>query len=108
MNERPRSIPEMRGMPPIPRDRERPYTPESYAAQYGITVEDAEELVEAYTNHRAIERAIVRMFKAEPSLKDRALFLSADDKPTDEEKRIADRLLRTLGLEPIYGAKEDA
>ncbi len=102
----PKTIQEMRGMIPAPADRERPYSAASYAAQYGITVEDAQDLIEAWSTHKQIERQIVAMFRADPELKARALMLDAEDEPSDDAKLIADRLLSRLGMQPLYGGKE--
>lgn len=100
---RPKSVPELRGMPTIPRDRERPYSPESYAAQYGIDLEEAEHLVDNSISHPQIHRQIIAMLQSDADLKERALFLSEEDEPTDDEKSQADRLLKRAGLQPIYG-----
>lgn len=107
--DKPKTIPEMRGMSMRPdarereANRERPYSPESYAAQYGITVEDAREIRERSANHRQIVRQINAMFIADPELKRRALMIE-DAKPlTEEEERLYGRMLKdglpTKGME---------
>lgn len=73
--ERPKSIQEWRGIKPPPPDREKKYSAESYAAQYGITVEDAESLREECSSHPEIERRILAMFRSDPALKRRAMML---------------------------------
>lgn len=103
-----KNIPEWRGMIEIPDDRERPYSKESYAAQYGITVEDAREFLEQCETHTQVERMIFALYKSDPELKRRAMLMDEDERePTDEEKRIANRLLRQLGLDPLYDLDED-
>ncbi len=86
MDERPRNIPEMRGVSMRPesreaeRDRERPYTAESYAAQYGITIETAREMMERSTSHRQIVRQITTLFTSDPDLRRQALFPSRSNR----------------------------
>lgn len=92
-----KSIPELRGMAPIPRDRVAPYSAESYAAQYGITVEDAEDILERCETHKQVERMILAMFKADPELKRRALALEETVDLTEEELRLAERARQYLG-----------
>lgn len=80
------SIPELRGMKPIPNERIKPYSAESYSAQYGITLEEAEVLIESHATHREIERRIYAMFVADPALKHRALFIdTAPDRRDGDE-----------------------
>ena len=76
---RPKTIQQRRGMTPPPDDRTRPYSAESYAAQYGITVEDGAELREAFGTHGEIERAIFGMYRRSPDLRDRAVFAGEHD-----------------------------
>ncbi len=98
---RPKSVPEMRGMPPIDRDRDRPFSPKSYAAQYGITVEDAEDLLAECQSHPQMHRKILALFLSDPDLKRRALMLEETSEMTAEEREGADRLLKRLGLAPL-------
>lgn len=102
-DELPRSVCEMRGMPAIDRDRERPFSPASYAAQYGITIEDAQDLVASSNSHPQIHRQILAMFKADRELKERALMLGDRRAMTDDEKRVANTLLARLGLSSLPG-----
>lgn len=73
MDERPRTITELRGMTPSPTDRTKKYSKESYAAQYGITIEEADDLIGNYSSHPEVERAIFRMYSDNPALRDRAI-----------------------------------
>lgn len=81
-DDRPRNIPEMRGVSMRPesreaeRERDRPYTTESYTAQYGITIETAREIMDRSTTHRQIVRQITTLFSNDPELKRQALFLN--------------------------------
>lgn len=92
------SIPEMRGMKPTPKNRTRKYSAASYAAQYGITVEDAEDLVNRCNDHRAVEQAIHRMLSLDPELRQKALMLDGEVEMNEEEKaryeRLAQRIMR--------------
>lgn len=67
------SIPELRGFSPIPAGRTDKYSAASYAAQYGITVEEADELVGNYGSHPEIHGAILRMYSADPARRQRAI-----------------------------------
>lgn len=102
--ERPLSIPELRGMPPIPRDREQPYSAESYAAQYGITVRGAQDLLERSTSHQQIHRQILAMFQNDPALKRRALMLETTQPLSQEEEHRYRRIL--AGGLPVKGMEE--
>ncbi len=77
-DQRPKTIPELRGFSTVPRERTRAYYPASYCVQYGIPLELAEELVEYHgcagnDSHAEIERDIVSRFARDPELKRRAL-----------------------------------
>lgn len=90
-------------MPAIAGDRERPFSAESYAAQYGITVEDAAEMLETSqrSSHPQMHRQILAMFMADPDLKHRALMLT-DALPsfaTPEEVADYERWMRDPGLQ---------
>jgi hypothetical protein len=106
VNDRPKTVPEIRGMDMSAearereRVRERPYSAASYAAQYGITVEDAEDLRDRYPNHHQIVRAITAMLAADPDLKRRALMLEGTVELTEEEQRFAGRANQHLGPKP--------
>ena len=101
-------IPELRGMPPIPEDRERLYSAASYCAQYGIPLEDAQEIVEACTSHPQAERMILALFKAKADLKKKAMLLDGDGQDLSiEEKRTANRLLRDLGMDTLYDVEDE-
>lgn len=93
MNNRPKTIPEMRGHSPIPRDRVKLYSPESYAAQYGITVDDAEEFVERSSSHREVERKIFALFREQPDVRQKALMLDEAADLTEEEEELVHRIL---------------
>jgi predicted HNH restriction endonuclease len=97
-DDRPRTIPEMRGLPAIDRDRDHPFSAKSYAAQYGITVEDAEDILQRCNSHGQVHRQIVAMFKNDAVLKRRALMLDDERNMTGEEKKTAAALLKRLGL----------
>ncbi len=71
--ERPLTVPGIRGFSPIPRERKDAYSAASYSALYGINIEDAEELIDKLGSHEAIERAIYRMFSDDDTLKWRCL-----------------------------------
>lgn len=99
-DERPRSIPEMRGMQmnaearERERNREKPYSANSYAAQYGITVEDAQELRGRFNSHPRIVREITTMFARDPELRTRALMLGDAEPLTAEEEEHLTKILR--------------
>ena len=93
------TVPEIRGIREDRRpDTERPYSAESYAAQYGIGIEDAEDLIAQAepANHGVVKRRIYRRFSLEPELRRKALMV--EDKAaialTGEE---AKRMERTVG-----------
>ncbi len=98
-DERPRSIPELRGMTmnvearERERGREKPYSAASYAAQYGIRTEDAEELRGRLRGHHEIVRHIMAMFSRDEELKRQALALDESGPLTPEED---EKLRRTL------------
>ena len=87
MTEQPKTIQGHRGIKPPPEDRTKPYSAESYSAQYGITVEDAKELRETHPTHPEIERAIFSMYRRDPGLRDRAIFRGAGDPSLSEKQR---------------------
>ncbi len=75
MEDRPRSIPELRGMerdyrPP----GEKPYSARSYAAQYGVPLDLAERVVSSCQTHGSAKHAIQSAILKDPDLKDRALL----------------------------------
>ena len=90
--ERPRTIPEIRGFAAASKERDpaKKYSPASYAARYGIPLEDAEELVEQSHAHGDVERAINRVFSADPDLKRRALNPFSEENRKNEEIRARD------------------
>ena len=97
------SIPELRGMSPDRRPNgERPYSPESYAAQYGITVEDATDLIANGKSHGEVKRQIYRMFTNDPELRQKALEPANDELPMSAEEkdryaRLVHRVLKGKG-----------
>lgn len=112
-DERPRSIPELRGMKPIDRkryvgnpDERQPFSPESYAAQYGIPVEDAEDLCKTASNHQDVERGILALYKRDPELKRRALMLDDDMGMSEEDRRVAERIAQRVGID-LSGARSE-
>jgi hypothetical protein len=80
-------------MPPVPRDRTRLYSVESYAAQYGLTLERATELRDSCSTHPEMERLIHREIGRDPALKDRILNPDGVLPPTEEELEEAERVL---------------
>lgn len=74
-------IPEKRGFvfQKTERDPAKKYTPASYAAQFGVPLEDAEELVARNATHHDVVRDINRLFSADPNLKARALNPFAEE-----------------------------
>lgn len=94
-DDRPRTIPEMRGLTKDKRpDPEKPYSKESYAAQYGIAVEDAEGLRQQYRTHGEIKRAIYSMFSRDEGLRRRALMLDDVRTTTRGEAEALEKQLR--------------
>lgn len=87
MHERPKTIPELRGMARVPTDRTKKYSVASYTAQYGITREDAEEIVALFSSHQEAERAIFRMYSENPALRDRAINWHHYEQERDDERR---------------------
>lgn len=92
-----KTIQEMRGMPPAPAERIQRYSAESYAAQYGITVEEAEEYRNQCETHQQVERMILAAFKTDPQLKAKALMLEEQVVLTEEEKALVGRARQHLG-----------
>ena len=91
------TIQEMRGMKPPDAERTKMYSADSYAAQYGITVEDATEYRERCETHQQVERMILAAFKTDPDLKTKALMLEDQVVLTEEEKRMIGRAKKHLG-----------
>lgn len=77
----------------MPRDRTKLYSAESYAAQYGITVEDAEGFVETSTTHADVERKIYAYFRAQPIMRQKALMIENVTDLTEEEEQLVKRIL---------------
>jgi hypothetical protein len=73
--ERPRGIPEHRGMPKDERPvDEKPYTADSYAAQYGISVEEAETFIaDSGKQHGDVIRRIHRLYQEHPERRREAI-----------------------------------
>ena len=90
--ERPRPIPEIRGFTPPSKKRDpaKKYSAASYAAQFGVPLEDAEELVAKFHSHAEVVRAINRLFSADPDLKRRALNPFSEENRKNEEIRSRD------------------
>lgn len=72
-----RDIPEIRGMSLEEErgDLEKHYSKASYAAQYGITLEDAEDVIATTSNHGQAKAAITKMLTTNPDMMKKALFL---------------------------------
>jgi len=85
-------------MPAIEGNRERPFSAESYAAQYGITVEDAAEMLKTCASHPQMHRQILAMFMADSDLKHRALMLTDMLPVSAEEVADYERWMQRLGL----------
>lgn len=69
------SIPELRGMPRPERSPvDKPYSVASYAAQYGITLELADEMVYRFSTHGEIVSEIKKQLLESEQLMDRALM----------------------------------
>ena len=98
--DRPRPIPEIRGFtaPSRERDPDKKYSPASYAAQYGVPLEDAEGLVGKFHSHGEIVRAINQLFSADPDLKRAALDPLADEKRKAERIRAEEEEARARGI----------
>lgn len=77
------------------RDRERPYTAESYAAQYGVTIDAAREIRDRSTTHRQIVRQITALLTNDAELKREALFIQDKAVLSDKEERLYSRTLKT-------------
>jgi hypothetical protein len=105
--ERPRSVPEIRGMKPIPPEREDSYTAGSYAAQFGIYVEDAADLIARHGKHahKAIEREILLSLARDVEERRRALLQDEALEPTETEKREAEAFMRKMGMRPPEGGE---
>lgn len=92
-----RAVQQIRGMKDAPpRDRVKPYSAESYSAQYGITVEDAEELRETCKTHAEIEKSIFSMYAKDAELKKRCLIAEENVTLTQEEMRLRDSVIEGL------------
>ena len=84
---RPKTMQEHRGIKTPPTDRTKPYSAASYAAQYGVKVEDAADLLERSGTHQQVERGIFALYKQNPRVKDRALFRAPEPGLTEAQKR---------------------
>lgn len=73
-DDRPKAIPEFRGMPPEAQGRppDRPYSAASYSAQYGVTLNEAEHLIARYassdgkTGHLQIKAEVESLLTLDP------------------------------------------
>ncbi len=83
----PRTIQEHRGITTPPAERTERYSAASYSAQYGIPVEDAEEIRESCNTHQQVERGIFALYKLKPDLKERALFREPEPELTEAQKK---------------------
>lgn len=101
MSDRPRSIPELRGHAPIPPERTRSYSALSYAALYGITIEEAEEIRKRCgatgpgspdSAHRAIADEIMAIFRADKDRLMEAIGAGPEVEASEEEIERARRL----------------
>ena len=92
VEERPRPLWEIRGFTPPSKERDpaKKYSAASYAARYGIPLEDAEALVEQNPSHQDVERAINRVLSADPDLKRRALDPFAEERERTARIRVRD------------------
>lgn len=75
MSETPKTMPEIRGLTKDTRGPDdRPYSAASYAAQYGITVEDASDFIEAANGkHGQVLTQIFAHYKLRPDVKEQAM-----------------------------------
>lgn len=124
MDERTFDIPEMRGMSPDKRaGGEVPCSPESYAAQYGVTVQDAEDLAGRrkdgkavksglYSTHGDVKRELQRRFRENEDVRRRVLMLDEDSPASpgegaplsfagEEERERIERLIERTGLTAV-------
>lgn len=91
-DDRPKLIPQRRGVSEESgsRDPDRPYSMHSYSAQYGITVEEAKELIERYaspdrkTGHRQIRDEINGILALDPARRRTVLNAQEAKKPVRE------------------------
>jgi hypothetical protein len=83
------------------RDSERPYSAASYAAQYGIGVEDAQDLMSPSTNHGEVKRSIYCRLTSEPALQAQALMLDGGAPLTSEEEKL---MRRVVGVSDDQGS----
>jgi hypothetical protein len=67
-------VPQIRtGRSSFPRTNDKPYSAVSYAAQYGITVEEGESLIQQYTKHSEIDLEIGIRMARDPEMFQRAV-----------------------------------
>lgn len=93
------TIPEMLGMPPAQRDREKPFSVDSYRAQYVLTEEEAVEVRERYSTHTDINESMSRRFANDPEYRKRVLIACQDitaTPPSESVKRLMDRMQEKL------------
>lgn len=100
-SDRTRSFVELRGGTADTRpDAGEPYSAASYAAQYGITVDDAEALVEQYGTHGEVKERIFKEYVCDPNFRKEALELGEQKTCllTDEERdQIEASVIKALG-----------
>jgi hypothetical protein len=88
MNEdRPRTFPERRGLTQGGSEREphrEPYSAASYCAQYGIPLEDAQDLVRRYKTHGEIRDRIQKEYLTDADFRKQALQHAV--RPYDEQE----------------------
>lgn len=93
------TIPEMLGFAAVPFDREKPYTAQSYQAQYVITEEEAADLLARHRTHAEIDRELGLRFAHDLTYRRRVSDAMADltwKEPTDEIKAVVLRLEKTM------------
>jgi hypothetical protein len=74
--ERPKTFPEQRGITQGSEEREpqrEPYSAASYCAQYGIPLEDAQDLVRRYKTHGEIRDRIQLEYLSDKEFRKKAL-----------------------------------
>jgi hypothetical protein len=93
-----RSIPEIRGCTPIPRERINLYNAPSYAALYGITLDLAEDIVsmDHVQTHSDAERIILRYYR-DNQLEFRQMLKEAIVEVTPEQVKEAEEYAKYHG-----------
>lgn len=93
------TIPEMLGFAPVPYEREKAYSAESYRALYRLTEEEARKARDTFDNHPAIDMHLAQRYMKDTEYRARIEAARADlgaTEPDQETRRVMRRLMATM------------